>query len=216
MVNNLTVAWATPVNVYDLGARLEAYVEGKATISTFRSCIGNAHTDAPLTKLPPELVEIVADYVRRPILERRQKTWEASRCCCQRMCFPTDHLTDAQISNYKVDLFGEDCELFDDRILDFEDELRANGIGEAEHDLKIDDFLEKIDECLPYTKSTSPFQRCKHVRVVNLELGCALTSSNRSSNKTSISRSIFLLSTISRVMISTIQKETQKSMSWLI
>lgn len=57
MTNTVRSTWAIPVSACLLGARLEAYVESKVTISTFRLCAqyGNP-SDAPLAKLAPVLL----------------------------------------------------------------------------------------------------------------------------------------------------------------
>ena len=173
MINNITVAWATPVDAYDLGARLEAFVECKGVISTFRICVKHARFDTPLSQLPPELIEIVAEYVRLPIFEQRRSEWQDCRWCCQNGCHPSSHLSNERISEIKIEWFDEDCELFDDRVLDFEDELQEEGIGYEEHHQRIENFLEKIDERSPPPNSTSPFQRCKEVKMVRLDLSHA-------------------------------------------
>ena len=82
MTNTLRLTWAIPVNAYLLGARLEAYVESKATISTFKLCALHGDTSViPLARLPAEILEIVIGYLELPFFEERaQKSLDITDC----------------------------------------------------------------------------------------------------------------------------------------
>lgn len=58
MDGKISLAWAVEVDYCQLGARLEAYVETKAQITTFRACVLRSVFKA-VSAMPPELVEMV-------------------------------------------------------------------------------------------------------------------------------------------------------------
>lgn len=95
MANSITVAWAIPVDPFILGARIEAYGQCKAAISTLKLCIKYAGSGA-LAQLPVELQEEIASHVRQPIFEERPNYWQIDKNCCNASCRPLDHLTPEQ------------------------------------------------------------------------------------------------------------------------
>ena len=72
--NSIVIAWATPVNLAQLGARLEAYAETKAAMTTFR-LIARHTTLAALHNLPEEILEMIAGNVRDSIFRKKWRTW---------------------------------------------------------------------------------------------------------------------------------------------
>ena len=60
---DIIMAWATPVSVAQLGARLFAYVETKAAITTFRLVLRHISLTA-CRKLPEEVVSLITSKVR--------------------------------------------------------------------------------------------------------------------------------------------------------
>ena len=53
--NTVTVAWATPVDAFALGAQMEAHVESKASVHTFRLCVKYAQASGnSLGRHPPD------------------------------------------------------------------------------------------------------------------------------------------------------------------
>ena len=160
MVIKLAVAWATPVDPVHLGARVEAYVETKSTISTFRLCSQYASQGSSLVRLPAEVLELVVAQVQEAEFQDRRQGWAQDLDCCQYDCHPTDHLSAARISKLKIRHFGGDHELFGDDITDFEYELRKDGEGDIQHDERIERYLEKIDEQFQVAQKDSRFMRC--------------------------------------------------------
>lgn len=106
MVNNVTVAWATPVDPFILGAQVEAYTESKAPISTFQLCVkyAGAHGKA-LGRLPPELVENVVGHIRRAIVEQRLRHWQKMELCCKDECSAFDHYSEEELLNLREEYF---------------------------------------------------------------------------------------------------------------
>ena len=80
------VTWAIPVQAHLLGARLEAYVEKKATI-TLRLCAQNGNpSEAPLARLPFELMEIIVGYIQHQFFEERLREWVGISECMFGRC----------------------------------------------------------------------------------------------------------------------------------
>lgn len=84
MENTFRLTWAVPVSAVLLGARLEAYVESKATISTFRLCAkyGNLSV-APVARLPTELIDEILGHIRHGFFEKRLSDWENDIGCLE-------------------------------------------------------------------------------------------------------------------------------------
>ena len=133
MVHNITVAWAMPVRSVDLGARLETYAETRATITTFRLCVKYAARESSLSRLPPEMVEIVTSHINEPIFQQRRQEWAKAESCCANDCSALDHFTEEEIREMKIDIF---------KGLD-EDELSESSLDEY-----INEHI--MDECLDY------------------------------------------------------------------
>ncbi|KAL2038539.1 hypothetical protein N7G274_008586 [Stereocaulon virgatum] len=145
MLNGITVAWATPVGAADLGARMESYVESKATVSTFRLCVQHARIGSLLGKLPHELVEMIATQIQDALFRKRLREWEKSIECCADDCIPSDHFSRQQLQEMKRDYRIKDSDddydsLFEDSDDDdddwndyIEESLSRNGLGHKAH-----------------------------------------------------------------------------------
>jgi len=83
---HITVTWAVPLEAQLLGARLEAYVESKAAIRTFRLCIQYAHANQALAKVPVEVVEMVVSQIQENTFDWRKKWWQDAIRCCSIAC----------------------------------------------------------------------------------------------------------------------------------
>lgn len=88
--NAILLAWATPVNLVQLGARLEAYAETKAGITTFRIAARHS-TLAPFHKLPEEILSMIASEVREIAFNGNLKFWTRVRECLSNDCSKLDH-----------------------------------------------------------------------------------------------------------------------------
>ena len=76
MANTVRLTWAVPVSAHLIGARLEAYVESKAIITTFRLCAQYGSTfSAPVARIPAELINKIAKYIDQSFFEKRLPQW---------------------------------------------------------------------------------------------------------------------------------------------
>lgn len=78
--NAIILAWATPVNLAQLGARLEAYAEMKVAITTFRIAARHS-TLAAFHDLPEEILSMIASEVREITFNRKLKYWTRVKEC---------------------------------------------------------------------------------------------------------------------------------------
>lgn len=77
----IIVTWALPVDTVTLGGRLEAYVESKASLHTFKLCIQHSQADRALGKLPAEMIENIASIFQQAQFEDRIEEWIEAREC---------------------------------------------------------------------------------------------------------------------------------------
>ena len=136
MENTTRLTWAIPVEAHILGASLEAYVESKAAITTFKLCAkyGNPSV-TPLSTLPAELLNFVAGYIERHFFDERTQEWkEATNCVGHQY----------------------DCELCES--LGEEDDS-----GHDEHSTVVAAHVEKISNKRPFTASGWRFKTCRKV-----------------------------------------------------
>ena len=165
MTNSITIAWAMPVDAATLGARMEAHAKSKATIHTFRLCVQHAPPGAPLGRLPPELVEIVAARIQQSLFKKRMKKWKKSVNCAAGDCYPSDHFSQKEILSMKSDLAfccqtddeGDDgyCECFEMHLLN-------NDIGDNEHMQTVKTFLPKVEDN-SFIEKSDKFAKCRKV-----------------------------------------------------
>lgn len=109
MQDAITLAWAVRVDHAQLGARLEAYVDTKAAISTLRACI--AHSDIrSMSSLPPELVAMIVGTLKDLVYNQKIQGWITARECLQNDCKTTDHFTEEELRDieYPYDSDNED------------------------------------------------------------------------------------------------------------
>ena len=102
MEAKISLAWAIEVDSAQLGARLEAYIETKAAVTTLVACLSRyrlppkAHI--PERTIPREIIDLIADAVKDADYEPRVRAWTKSRRCAQNKCETLDHLTQADIN----------------------------------------------------------------------------------------------------------------------
>jgi len=121
MQDAITLAWAIRVDHAQLGARLEAYVETKAAISTLRACI--AHSDIPsMSNLPPELVAMIVGTLKDLIYLLKIQDWNTARRCLLNDCSFKDHFTEEELwdldydSRYEEELMPESMDIHQDTV----------------------------------------------------------------------------------------------------
>ena len=88
MAHKLIVAWATELDAFHLGARLEAYEETKPVIEAFRLLD---------LKLPQEILRIIVDAVLDGAYVEKIGLWLQARMCLRATCKPRDHFTEKEM-----------------------------------------------------------------------------------------------------------------------
>jgi len=92
------LAWATPVKIETLGAHLEAYVNLLPIINTLRVC--NRYGKGPkaaVTRLPPELVDAIEQYLITTERLRLLEEWTSLPKCWYEECEPHEHFTEQEL-----------------------------------------------------------------------------------------------------------------------
>lgn len=148
MQDAITLAWAVRVDHAQLGARLEAYIETKAAISTLRACV--AHSDIhSMSSSPLELVAMIAGALTDLVYNQKIQGWNESRECLQNECKTTDHFTEAELEDMEWP-YGSDSE---DHLWPESMEIHRN---------TIENHVQKIT--LPTRNNAARnFARCKEV-----------------------------------------------------
>ena len=92
------VAWAIPVHTGEALARLEAYVLSKPVISTLSLCILHSSTGRALGRVPPEIVLVIAEWLRVDLFGRDSweklslySKWNGLKLCLEDRCSPNNH-----------------------------------------------------------------------------------------------------------------------------
>ena len=107
--NQITVAWAVEVSLAQLVARLLAYAETKAAISTFRLCAEKTTTSPALRALPEEILQNIDQWVRQMAFQARiSKLVKLSKCMADK-CDVLSHLSSREHEGLYGDYyeFGE-------------------------------------------------------------------------------------------------------------
>lgn len=179
-LNSIALTWATPVDAAELGARMESYVETKASIHVFKLCVQHAQPGAPLGRLSPELINMIATKVQNAVFAKQLKTWRGNMRCCANMCRPSEHLDEESHESLTagfLSVIGEhelpddsDCDCSDyECIHNFEGYLADLGEGRDEHMEAVNKFLAAVEDN-SYIKSSTMFARCRKVCSFLLDL----------------------------------------------
>ena len=92
------ITWAMPVSVAQLGARLFAYTETRATMTTFRLVTRNSNFTA-CHNLPEEVKSLIASKVRDIAFKQRMKEWVKISRCLANTCTTLSHVPQADIDS---------------------------------------------------------------------------------------------------------------------
>ena len=170
--NGITLTWATRVDPAELGARMESYVEIRAPIHVFRLCVQRAPSEAPLGKLSPELVEMIATEVYDAAFNKKLKAWQQCISCCEETCRRSEHLDEESCElsrdDFQIDLESHlaDNSRCDGRYCacphNFDDWLVHRGIGHEEHTFPMEDFISKVENN-SYVEGSGSFAKCRKV-----------------------------------------------------
>ena len=90
--NQLVVAWAWPVSLPHLGARVEAYAETKSSINTFRlvtrySALSACHN------LPEDVFSMIARRIRDMVYKEKMQAWIKINNCLSNTCTTMSHVS---------------------------------------------------------------------------------------------------------------------------
>ena len=173
--DNITIAWATPVSLAHLGARLETYAETKAAITTFGLAARRHMLASNHILLPEEIISIIVSKVRDVVFEARMETWtKISRCLAKRCtlaAFSSDESDDESMEEvYFEDDHQEHMREYCKKLsnLDSKSSTFAQCVQVSSHE-------RSLHCCIPSYLVTLPFT----------ELSRLTTPSQRSSRKTS-------------------------------
>ena len=90
--NDIILAWAMPISLSQLGARLETYATTKAAITTFQIAARKRMLAIPHT-LPEEIIGMIASKVRDVDFKPKMKLWAQINRCLANKCNPLSHLS---------------------------------------------------------------------------------------------------------------------------
>ena len=171
MVNNLTMAWATPVDTVKLGARLEAYVDTKSAVLTLRLCIPYAPSGCYLAKLSPEVIGIIGTQVQDAVFETLRPSWELAWECCQDTCSSHDHqregwYNEPVIEEPTICMTPWDNKNYPEyaRRIVFKTSSRGSDQERATHHHRVSILLEGLGQQTGNTKDDQRFVLCREVR----------------------------------------------------
>lgn len=93
------LVWAMPVNVSELGAHLEVYLQILPQITTLR--LSHRFRDCALSKLPQEILEHIINDIQKIERAKVRPLWHQDFVCFQGLCQDEDHFN----------VYGEHVEL---------------------------------------------------------------------------------------------------------
>ena len=188
-LNGITLTWAIPVDAAELGARMESYVETKASTHVFKLCTQHAHPGASLGKLSPELIEMVSNEVQNAAFNRRLQIWQDLLRCCANKCRPSEHLSkeDSEWSRGEHLMEDHNYEIVDGECGGNEEYSMGSGVRheEYEHVEAVITFLSHLESNYLHNRSGRWFQKCKRVCSFFLDQIMATKQWHRSLLKTS-------------------------------
>ena len=167
MANNITVAWAIPVDEVALAASIEAYASSKITESAFLEFAETMPENSPVRRLPGELIEKITTHVQqRTFIDQEAKWKEALWCFCGN-CSLSKHLDDEDHRSYKANYMEyeriEAADFDEDR---FNEWLKAcyAGMDSNEHLGRIEYLERKISDGAWTLNDDGEFKWARKVR----------------------------------------------------
>ena len=143
MDSKISLAWAVSANYAQLGARLEAYVETKPTITTFRACLPRSPIPS-VSNIPLEVIETIEGALKDMAYFPKVRDWLKDCKCIRNECGFRDHFPDD-----------------DDVSIDSEDDITWGERCERHQEI-IDDHVHKVTH--PASDPiVGKFARCKEV-----------------------------------------------------
>ena len=103
MEGKVSLAWAIQTDHAQLGARLEAWIETKAAITTLKACFRHYRLPpkaaSPKRGIPPEIVTLIANEMKATVYERRVQRWTKVQRCMELECDTLDHFTSRDLEH---------------------------------------------------------------------------------------------------------------------
>ena len=99
---DVTLTYAVPVHILDLGPNITAYFETLPAINAFRCC-NRFGQNATVAKLPEELVDRVESFLIQDARDSIREDWQRDFQCFERRSVGSSHLNRAE----KIDLWRE-------------------------------------------------------------------------------------------------------------
>ena len=138
LIEDITIAWATPVDPVALGARLEAFAETKAATSTFRLCAKYA-SDSSIERLPPEIIENISSAALDLAFSERIHGWIKAHACLVNTC-NDDH----DFSNDEIDWLKEQFEEEGPFQYSLREWIAESGVDAKKHEEIVSDQINKL------------------------------------------------------------------------
>ena len=158
---DILLGWAIPVDDTALGARLEAYAETKAAITTFRLCVQKVkNPTSGMGQLSPEVTELIVARVRDAVFDARMQDWAKIHGCVRKVCRNSHHFNETELANLSAG----------DELLDYDgrdgprctlDDIAA---AEVRHGDAVQKHLIKLKGRRNKVQQIDRFTKCKNVR----------------------------------------------------
>lgn len=176
MVNNLTVAWAIPVDPIALGASIETYASVKTTMLAFDKFKEKTPTGSAVKRLPGEMLDIIKEHVRQLAFEEHREVWSKGFACFEGSCGPDGHLSRKEYDSLHASFMSErnhtiaegseesdySEESFEDWLLKHQEKA---SLYSDKHRDNIDTLERKIRENSDATKDDTKFADARKVGV---------------------------------------------------
>jgi hypothetical protein len=169
--------WAIPVSMSELGASIEAYSDTMPQISTLRLC--HRFSSKSLSRLPQEIIEQIADAIRRSAYEEFAPGWHYDFLCFQSRCTIADHyhsydehiedLMDSMVIEERPNLTKTQKVELVQEIVFYDSELFLENDGLDMHDEAQKRYIRRTCLCFPES-DPSGFGRFNKVSGVQLPL----------------------------------------------
>ena len=91
MANNVTVAWAIPVEPATLGASIEAYATAQQTMFAFEEYTNSTSKQCAVRGLARELLDTISTYVRQLAFVEQSAEWTQALACFRGRCSTANH-----------------------------------------------------------------------------------------------------------------------------
>lgn len=104
MEGKISLAWAIEVDHAQLGARLEAYIETKAAVTTLGACLSRyrlpQNGQVPERNLPQEVVDLIVHAVQDAVYKPRVQAWTKARNCVLKEGETLHHFSGRDVADY--------------------------------------------------------------------------------------------------------------------